>query len=52
MGTPIITRQTTIEPSTLAPTGAVIVDGLVKTYETPDGDEFNAVDGMRFSVEV
>ena len=45
----------TDEPNTPAyprttPT-AVAVDGLVKTYPTPDGDEFNAVDGMSFTVE-
>ena len=31
--------------------GAVVVSDLVKTYATPDGGGFNAVDGMHFAVE-
>jgi ABC-2 type transport system ATP-binding protein len=47
----MITQEPAMETPTGASVGAVIVEDLVKTYQTPDGEDFNAVDGMRFTVE-
>jgi ABC-2 type transport system ATP-binding protein len=47
----MITQNAATLASTQTRNGAVVVDGLVKTYSTPDGGELNAVDGMHFTVE-
>ena len=47
----MMTQEATTPDVLQTPAAAVAVDGLVKTYSTPDGGEFNAVDGMHFAVE-
>jgi ABC-2 type transport system ATP-binding protein len=47
----VITQEARSAAHSSTAKGAVVVSDLVKTYATPDGGEFNAVDGMHFAVE-